>query len=116
MKRTIVFLALLSLAACSDYEPVKKEFKVDPVTHRVTLPSPCPDWSQVHPGNYDNSRDSNFGCATENNIAVQLADPGDAIKGHGEGSDTQASTRAIQRYRAGEIPVPLQPVNDIGGN
>jgi hypothetical protein len=116
MKPTIVLFALLGLTACSDYTPTEKRFTVDPATHQVTLPSPCPDWSSPTE-NYDNSKHSNFGCATANNIAIQLDDPADAIEGHGAKTpNTETTVRTIQRYNAGEIPEPLVPLSDIGGD
>lgn len=108
-------LALFTLAACSDYAPVKKQSVINPVTREITPPAPCPDWSHPNPGNYDNSVHSNFGCATAKNLAIQLADPADAVRGHGEKTgDTEAGVRAVQRYRAGEIPAPLSPLSEVG--
>lgn len=113
MNALIITASLLALAAC-DYTPVKKEATINPVTREITPPTPCPDWSSPTE-NYDNSVHSNFGCATAKNTAIQLADPADAVRGHGDNrADTEAGVRSIQRYRAGEIPEPLVPLSDVG--
>lgn len=44
----------------------------------------CPDWSDNASHNYSNKDFSNFGCAYYNNMSVQLANPDDLAKGHGE--------------------------------
>ncbi|MBN8543556.1 MAG: hypothetical protein J0M34_04750 [Alphaproteobacteria bacterium] len=113
MKHILPILLLASLAACDDYVPAEKKAVINPVTREITKPAPCPDWSH-QTENYDNSVHSNFGCATANNIAIQLDDPADAVRGHGSGTDTESTVRTVGRYRAGEIPQPLQPLSDVG--
>ena len=110
MRRYLV-LSLIVLAACSDGTPTPKEPVYDAATNRIIPAGPCPDWSQTSEDNYDNSVHSNYGCAVNNNLAVQVANPRDWAEGHGaEGPDTEITGTVIQRYRAGEIPVPLTPV------
>lgn len=106
----VPLLLALGLTACADYEPHVKKASYDPVGQELVYPHPCPDWSHSASVNYDNSNHSNFGCAVENNIAAQLEDPADLYRGHGSGADTESTIRVVSRYRAGEIPVPLQPM------
>lgn len=118
MLRATFLTALLILTACAsnDFDPVEKTADVNPVTGEAVLPSPCPDWSQNATVNYDNSLHSNYGCAVNNNLAVQLADPWDLREGIGSDTgNTDMSVRTIERYRAGEIPETLQPMQTIGG-
>lgn len=109
---------LLSLASMAvlggcglgiDTTPADKTVHYDMAKDTLTFPA-CPDWSQSSTMNYDNSVHSNYGCAVNRNLAVQLADPSDLQHGKGEGvADTTETVRTLTRYRAGEIPQPLQP-------
>lgn len=61
----------------------------------------CPDWSTKSDINYGNGTYSNYGCATNSNLAAMVADPEDLLtgkKGTGETVVT-TSTKAIQSYR-----------------
>jgi len=110
MRALLLFSLLLPLAACSDFTPAPKEAQYDAATNRVVPAGPCPDWSHPASYNYDNSVHSNFGCAVENNMAAQLANPADWARGHGNPSpDAEITSTVIQRYRDGEIPEPLVP-------
>ncbi len=107
--RHLFLIALLPLAACTDFTPADKSVSYDQATGKL-IQAPCPDWSQPSTGNVDSSLHSNFGCAYHRNFATQIADPNDLVRGHGTpGADTEATARTIARYRAGEIPEPLQP-------
>jgi len=117
MRQYIAITLLVSLAACADdYVPREKIARVDPVTGELTLPYPCPDWSHNTVRNYDNSPHSNYGCATATNMAVQLENPRDLNRGHGDASpDAGITTDVIARYRAGDLPVPLESQQGLGG-
>ncbi len=121
MQRTTTVLILavaLMLAACNNFTPREKAARVDATTGTLELPYPCPDWSQTQTYNYRNERHSNYGCAVNTNAALQLEDPNDLQRGHGEpGPDAATTTRVIERYRAGEIPTPLVPLqtSETGG-
>lgn len=80
-------------------------------TRYVATPPSCPDWSKRSETDHDNLPPSNFGCATERNLGVMLADPADLVRGRDHaGQDGDASTLGIQRYRAGKT-TPLQAPN-----
>ena len=65
----------------------------------------CPDWSENPVVNYKNTTFSNFGCAYNNNIAVQLANPEDLEKGHGQPAISGARDSVIlQNYMANTPP------------
>ncbi len=114
-RRCILAVPLFfALAACTDYVPREKTVSFDPATGELALPYPCPDWSHNAVRNYDNSVHSNFGCATNSNLAVQLERPRDLNRGHGDHApDTGITTSVIEAYRAGEIPAPLSPQQDV---
>lgn len=116
MMRCAIFLLPLLLTACGDdFVPREKVATVDHETGRAVPPYPCPDWSQSARINWDNSQHSNYGCAVNNNLAVQLVDPRDLERGRGTaGGNTDMSIRTIERYRAGELPAALTPMQTGG--
>ena len=65
----------------------------------ASVPS-CPDWSSKSSLNPTNATSSNYGCATNSNLAAMVADPNDLIKGASERiSDPASASRAIKTYR-----------------
>lgn len=72
------------------------------VSRRRAVVPGCPNWSQYSQPNWDNRMLSNFGCAVNSNLAMQVANPDDLIHGR-EGSgvgDTSTAAKAILFYRA----------------
>lgn len=61
----------------------------------------CPDWSTASDINYGNGTYSNYGCATNANLAAMVADPEDLLAGKQGTGETvvTTSTKAIQTYR-----------------
>lgn len=61
----------------------------------------CPDWSRGNMPEYEGSTMSNFGCATETNIAAMVANPEDLIEGRSNNrpADAMLSVKAIKTYR-----------------
>jgi type IV pilus biogenesis protein CpaD/CtpE len=111
MLRIIMMMVVMgALTACSNFVPNEKKAVYDPETKQLTMPYPCPDWSQSQTHNYLNQPHSNYGCAVNTNSALQVADPADLQRGHGDNNpDTGITTRVIERYRAGDLPVALVP-------
>jgi pilus biogenesis lipoprotein CpaD len=69
----------------------------------VTLPG-CPDWSRQSGTDFDNLPLSNFGCATEANLGLMIAEPKDLVRGRPLGpADGTHQAEGIVRYRAGEV-------------
>ena len=68
---------------------------------RAEVPG-CPDWSRPSQPNFNNQSMSSFGCAVNANIAAEIANPEDLIRGReGSGvSDATTAARAVQLYRA----------------
>ena len=116
MRRSSIICSsiILLLTACSDYTPANKEVRYDTATGKL-IQAPCPDWGQPSTANVDSSLHSNYGCATHHNMAIQLDNPADLHLGHGEnGADTEGAVRTVTRYRDGEIPAELQPMQATG--
>ena len=64
---------------------------------KATVPG-CPDWSANSDVNLDNATSSNYGCATNSNLAAMVANPEHLIKGDAARGDTvvMSSTKAIE--------------------
>lgn len=67
---------------------------------RASVPG-CPDWSRDAAHEYDSNTSSNYGCATNSNLAAMIANPADLVRGaSGSGTnDPAASFKAIDLYR-----------------
>ena len=61
----------------------------------------CPDWSSNSDVNLRNATSSNYGCATNSNLAAMVADPEHLIKGAQSTGSTvvMSSSKAIDAYR-----------------
>ncbi len=76
----------------------------------VVLPPNCPNLSRPSSSNPGNFNDSNFGCSTQRNLGLMLADPGDLLRGRALGAaDGEALSGSIRAYRAGEAKDPVLP-------
>ncbi len=67
---------------------------------RASVPG-CPDWSSTSDANLNNATSSNYGCATNSNLAAMVADPEHLIRGARAKGETvvMSSTKAIDSYR-----------------
>jgi pilus assembly protein CpaD len=61
----------------------------------------CPDWSSNNDFNPNNATKSNYGCATNSNLAAMVADPDHLLKGSESRGDTvvMSASKAISAYR-----------------
>ncbi|KHK92975.1 CpaD family pilus assembly protein [Novosphingobium malaysiense] len=91
-------------------EPPRTGGYVTPGTARVVIVRSkasvpgCPDWSAKNDFNPNNGLTSNYGCATNSNIAAMVANPEDLLRGsEGTGSTvSMSSNKAIDAYRKAE--------------
>lgn len=61
----------------------------------------CPDWTTNTATDFQRTTTSNYGCATNANIAAMVADASDLVRGqHDESNDPLTASRAIRSYRA----------------
>ena len=75
-------------------------FRVVVSRRRATVPG-CPNWSLPSQPNYDNRNMSNFGCGVNSNLAMQVANPEDLVRGQ-EGAvavDMTTAGKAVMLYR-----------------
>ncbi|MDB5690319.1 MAG: hypothetical protein JWL91_2195 [Sphingomonas bacterium] len=64
----------------------------------------CPNWSRKSQPEFAASTMSNYGCATNGNLAAMVADPQDLIQGRSgdAGSDARTAVKAIRTFRDAE--------------
>ena len=67
---------------------------------KASVPS-CPNWKGSGEPTFGNKTSSNYGCATNSNLAAMIADPEDLIRGRTGNSTTDAasSAKAVMMYR-----------------
>ncbi|MGE0747669.1 MAG: CpaD family pilus assembly lipoprotein [Rhodospirillales bacterium] len=66
----------------------------------VVTPPKCPDWSKPSGFDPENTTGSNYGCATQTNLGLMLADPGDLLRGRELGpADGRFAQGAQERYQ-----------------
>jgi pilus assembly protein CpaD len=86
----------------------------------VTLP-PCPNWSHPSQPDFDNQPSSNFGCATETNLGMMVANPADLAGGLPAGRAAgHPAAAAVNRYLNDKVVLPTAntglPVASQGSN
>lgn len=63
----------------------------------------CPDWDRKSHPEPAASTMSNFGCATQSNLAAMIADPNDLVAGNSyAGSDANTAVKAVDALRKAE--------------
>lgn len=89
-----------------DVLPLRLTFNA--VTARVE--EPCGQWPEDLGNTYDNRNYHNFGCASQANLAAQIADPRDLLEPRGqEEIDAERRTTVIGKYRAGQVTGAAAP-------
>ncbi|MEJ2408640.1 MAG: CpaD family pilus assembly protein [Novosphingobium sp.] len=70
------------------------------VRSKASVPG-CPDWSTRSDFNPNNGLSSNYGCATNSNLAAMVANPEDLLRGADSTGSTvsMSSNKAIDAYR-----------------
>jgi hypothetical protein len=102
----------LALGACSssnsDWEP---RYTIPDITVierngvQTAEVNGCPNWNKPYGTDESNSFSSNFGCASQMNLAEMLVNKRDAIEGQEmKPSDSSLAIRSIQNYQTGEMP------------
>jgi pilus assembly protein CpaD len=67
---------------------------------KASVPS-CPDWAGNKFENVENRTSSNYGCATNTNLAAMIANPEDLVRGASANgiTDANAATKGVNDYR-----------------
>jgi pilus assembly protein CpaD len=72
----------------------------------VTLPA-CPNWSKPSGTDFGNQPSSNFGCATESNLGMMVANPSDLASGLPVGAPAgYPASAAVNRYLNDKVQLP----------
>ncbi len=72
------------------------------IISRTTASVPgCPDWSAKSDVNLGNAASTNYGCATNSNLAAMVSNPDDLVRGaNGMGNTVvMSASKAIKTYR-----------------
>jgi pilus assembly protein CpaD len=78
------------------------------IGHAIVTAPRCPDWSKPEDDNPTNTPSSNFGCATEANLAQMVADPADLVSGKPvAATDGVVMARSVDLYRSGGLAKTL---------
>lgn len=94
--------------------PAPNELRVVVSRHVVTPPA-CPNWSKRADDDFGNTVNSNFGCTTQTNLGLMVADPGDLLAGQTLGpADGELSAFRVESYRHGIHPNLLR--GDVSPN
>jgi pilus assembly protein CpaD len=82
------------------------------MTYEAKAPH-CGDWNNIS-HTASNLPMENFGCATQHNLAVMVADPRDLITPRRLGaSDATERTQMMQKYEAGKLTTSAQPPQSV---
>ena len=69
------------------------------VTRSMASVPGCPDWSKKSESEFWGATHTNYGCATNSNMAVMVADPEDLVRGRDAGeTNARAGVRAVQDF------------------
>lgn len=70
------------------------------ISRYVVTPPLCGDWSQPSTGNYGNMNLPDFGCSSQANLGLMVANPRDLITGVANGvPDSEKAAKAVLTYR-----------------
>jgi pilus assembly protein CpaD len=77
----------------------------------------CPNWKGSGEPNFSNKSSSNYGCATNSNIAAMIADPEDLVRGRGATgtTDVNSSSKGVVLYRS-QAPTGTGGLKTPGGS
>jgi pilus assembly protein CpaD len=86
------------------------------IISRTTASVPgCPDWSAKSDSGLGNASSSNYGCATNSNLAAMVSNPDDLVRGaNGMGSTVvMSASKAIKTYRE-KVPTGAKELQKSG--
>lgn len=95
-----------------DAAPIRLRF-----TATTALTNSCGQWPDDLSDNaFDNQNYYNFGCATQHNLAAQVANPTDLISPRAVSPiDTDQRSKVIDNYRKGSVPISTATLGGFTG-
>jgi pilus assembly protein CpaD len=96
-----------------DAAPIRLRF-----TATTALTNKCGQWPDDLSDNaFDNQNYYNFGCATQHNLAAQIANPTDLISPRAVSPiDTDQRSKVIDNYRKGTVPTSTATIGGFSGS
>jgi pilus assembly protein CpaD len=91
-------IAVQDTAPVTQGEIVSGMFRIVVSRSKAEVPG-CPDWSRSSTGNYKNDASSNYGCATNANLAAMVANPNDLVAGTYQNDPTNSNARGAAAIR-----------------
>jgi pilus assembly protein CpaD len=103
--RDRVFVQPYPAAGASGPVPIRLAF-----TTLVAKTGPCGRWPADLADTSENKNYHNFGCATQQNLAAQIADPRDLLSPRGVDTiDAERRTTVLDQYRRGDLTTSAPP-------
>ena len=96
-------LSVQDTAPVTKGEIVPGMFRVIVSRSKAEVPG-CPDWSRSSNGNYNSDAASNYGCATNANLAAMVANPNDLVAGTYQNDLSNSNSRAASAIRKMNTP------------
>lgn len=125
MMKKLPLLTLLLLTACGAHDPWQAQDNTIHVVQTadglVPLGPACKPFDEETMDRMENDPMPQLGCATANNLAAQIVNPADLVRGElkPDSLDSYSGTKgaaAIQRYHEGKVYQPsLTPAVTEGG-
>ncbi len=102
------------MIASDNAPPAAAEARVSFVRYHAE-PAPCGDFSESLAITWQNKPSPNFGCATQHNLAVMVADPHDLVAPKNlEAGDAQRSLSILDKFRKGDTTVSTKAQEQSG--
>ena len=96
-------LSVQQTAPVTQGEIAPGTFRVVVSRSKAEVPG-CPDWSRSSVGNYNSDAPSNYGCATNANLAAMVANPNDLVVGTYQNDLSNSNTRGAAAIRKLNTP------------
>ena len=122
IRKELVGNGISSARIVESYYPAGDPGDAAPIRLRFTattaLTNTCGQWPDDLTDNaFDNQNYYNFGCATQHNLAAQVANPTDLISPRAASPiDTDQRSKVIDNYRKGSVPTSTATIGGFGGS
>ncbi|MBB6487591.1 CpaD family pilus assembly protein [Rhizobium lusitanum] len=122
IRKELVGNGIPSARVVESYYPAGNPGDAAPIRLRFTattaLTNTCGQWPDDLSDNaFDNQNYYNFGCATQHNLAAQVANPTDLISPRAASPiDTDQRGKVIDNYRKGSVPTSTATIGGFGGS